>query len=153
MRGSAIIAIATLLLGACGASSSAPLNPAFARTWNGNLAADAGILGSEQAVPAEFVVTVVGNSASVAGICLDGSGSLDLGGSGNEAAFAGAYVCGPTPFLSCASVIATYTSSTAIIAIGPEDGFNLLAIGEISGCGKMDGLTTTLDALYPIASP
>ncbi|MGO9830703.1 MAG: hypothetical protein ACLPJH_11230 [Myxococcaceae bacterium] len=86
-----------------------------------------------------IVVTVSGNSASVAGVCPYGSGRLTSGtltaaGSGNSATWSGNLVCPAFGFPGggCPSLVFTYQNVT-----GTLDGTTLTVVytGTSAGCG------------------
>lgn len=89
-----------------------------------------------------LVIAVSGNNATVANVCLDGSGSLEVSGAGDSVTWAGTLVCPAVPFTNCAAVTLTYSSAT--ITLGSNDVLTVVATGHASGCGTTLGVTSTL---------
>jgi hypothetical protein len=142
-----LLAVAvSVFLSACGGSTS-PLSAAFAGTWTTNLSVSGGTLGSEQGVAGELDITVSGSSATVAKVCLDGTGSLSFTGSGDSASYSGLYACGPATLGSCASAVVSYASGTASVVVGSPDTLTIDLTGNVSGCGQSSALTAAFTGL------
>jgi len=95
MRRALILSLA-LVMGACGGSDepAASLNPAFSKTWTGTTTVTIpGV--APITYQGQLVIAVSGGNATVTRVCLDGSGTLTMSGSGNSASWTGTLVCAP----------------------------------------------------------
>lgn len=117
----------------------APLDTAFAGTWTGTTSM-AFTGGGSTSYTGKLVITVSGNTATVAKICPDGSQSAQASGSGDSASWSGNIVCPPVSFTNCASVTLTFQSATTTLNAG---NLTLIATGSGSGCGSSVPLTVT----------
>src|SRR5207237_87701 len=108
--------IAIALACACGGSSggSPNLDPAFSGTWTGPATLVVSGQGS-QSYTARIVIAVSGQTATVADVCLDGSGSITAQGSGETASWQGSLTCPPVAFSNCSSVTEVFQSATTTL--------------------------------------
>ena len=112
-----IVVIAPLLF-ACGNSSSPPLDLALNKTWIGtsNYTISGASAGSFNG---GLVIAVNGDSALVSNVCIGGSGSLTVTGSGDTASFSGTFNCPAYPLFGCSpQVVISYTSATLTLTTG-----------------------------------
>jgi hypothetical protein len=139
--------LAALTVAACGGSSTPPatLNPAFAKTWSGTATILLPAVGNTADAPVwtgQVVVTVSGASASVLGLCGDGTGAITLTGSENSGTWTGSLSCpGFLSFCSATSsgqLVTTLTSATGTLGSTP---LNLVILG--SGTATCGGVSTT----------
>ncbi len=135
--------VAVLALAACGGSDTpaVSLNPAFAGTWDGTTTVT--IPGAAPITyQGQLVISLSGATASVSRVCLDGSGSLTMTGSGNAASWAGSLVCAPVA-VTCSGVAGTLNITlTAAAGALSNDTTTLTAQG--SGTATACGSATTI---------
>jgi hypothetical protein len=147
--------LGALMASACGGSTppSASFNSAFAKTWNGGatiLLPDVGSTPNAPGWTGQVVVTVSGASASVSGLCWDGTGAITLTGSGNSGTWTGSMSC--PGFLSycgpgnnTGQLITTLTSATVTLqSTGGPLGLSIQGAGTAT-CG---GVSTTFDLFW-----
>jgi hypothetical protein len=145
-----ILLCAVVLLFACN-STNAPgldsgtgngsLSSGFAGTWGGPIQTDFSVGGGFE-VGTALYITVSGETASISGVCPDGSGNLPVGGSGTSAVFSGSVTCPSVAISGCDGVVVTYTQANLAL-IGPAS-LKLIATGSAAGCG----LTGTVDSTF-----
>ena len=132
-----ILALSIAAASACGGSSGGNLDPALGGTWNGNATLTLQG-GSPQTFPGDLSLTVSGQDATMNGVCLDGSNSVTMHGSGKSASWQGTLACPPVQFTGCAVVTMTFQSASVSL-----NGTTLTAqgAGSASGCGTTLGFT------------
>ena len=137
--------VALVVVAACGGQSD-PLNTAFAGTWNGTEATSL-TGGGVFTGTGQIVITVSGNTAQIATICPDGSGSVAAQGTGNSFEWDGNVVCpGDAAFGGCAAVAFSYQKITATLS---SDGvLSMVVIGSGTGCGSTYATTATFTATH-----
>jgi hypothetical protein len=125
---------------------STPLDYGFAGHWfdSTTWASTGGAGGSYKG---DLIIAVSGNTATVAQICLDGTGSVDATGAGDSAAWSGRFACPVIQLSNCGSVVITYTDAMATLTIGTPDSLTFVARGTAAGCSKSDALTVTWVAI------
>jgi hypothetical protein len=135
-----ILAFLMAAAAACGGSSGGPLDPAMGGTWSGTATLTLQG-GSPQTFPGDLTLTVSGQDATMASVCLDGSGSVTMHGSGESASWQGSLVCPPVVFTGCSAVTLTFQSVNVAL-----NGSTLTAqgAGSASGCGTTLGFTLGL---------
>jgi hypothetical protein len=148
-------ALFALLLGCAAnpqASSERPLEAGFAGDWTGtaSFATSSGRGAVDASVPVH--VRVVGNTASVTGICpsslRQGVASaraaepfLDAAGAGAAAAWSGTLACPVVELFGCDAVRPTYRNAT--LTLGTTATLTAVAFGEADGCGTSARLLFT----------
>lgn len=140
-----IAILAVLGLSACGgpdesSGGSAPLNPAFSGLWTGTSTVSFTGL-SPVSYSAVLNVAVAGQTATVALICPDGSGSVSATGSGDVAGWTGTLVCPAVAFGGCAAVTFVYQSATA--TLNANGSLTVVASGYGTGCSATRNGTNT----------
>ena len=129
-----VLAFLIAATAACGGSSGGNLDAAMGGTWSGT--ATLTLQGaSPQTFAGDLTLTVSGQDATMASVCLDGSGSVTMHGSGRSASWQGSLVCPPVQFTSCSAVTMTFQSVNVTL-----NGSTLTA----QGAGSASGCTTTL---------
>jgi hypothetical protein len=125
---------------ACGGSSGGNLDPALGGTWSGTATLTLQG-GSPQMFPGDLTLTVSGQDATMAGVCLDGSGPVTMHGSGEAASWQGNLICPAVQFTGCSAVTLTFQSVNVAL-----NGSTLTAqsAGSASGCGTTLGFTLGL---------
>lgn len=108
------------------------VSPAFRNTWYGTAEARYG--DARISYPAQLSIDVSGTDATIAGVCLDGSGSLVASGSLEAVNWSGTLACAPAAFGTCEAVTVTYDSLDAELN---HRGVFVRASGRATGC---DGL-------------
>ena len=135
-----MVAIALACGGGGGSSSSQDLDPAFSGSWTGP--ATLSISGeTPQNYTARLVIAVSGQNATFSDVCLDGSGSLTIHGSGRSATWTGNYACPPVAFTNCSAVTATFTSASVVLN---GSALSAQGSGTASGCGQSKAFTITM---------
>ena len=139
---------------ACGSSSvpdAGRLSAGFAGTWGGSAVAVFSVSGSRTGsltYDAALVVATSGTTASITGLCPDGTGSLAVTGSGTSGSSSGVSLSGalgcPAFVLANCSMV-TFTYQRADMALTGPTTLNVTATGSARGCGNMVDLTTTFD--------
>jgi hypothetical protein len=142
---------------ACGSSSvpdagsNLPLSAEFAGTWGGPAVAVFSVSGSRTGsftYDAALVVATSGTTASITGVCPDGTGSRAVTGSGTSASSSGVFLpgtlgCPAIVIANCPTVLFTYLRADMTLT-GPTT-LNVTATGSARGCGNMVDVTTTFD--------
>lgn len=127
MRLGKLSAALFVLAAACGGSSA--LDPALNGTWTGPTTFT--VTGNApQTGTGSLKVAVSGQNAVLSEICLDGTGSVTMPGSGNSASWTGSFDCPPVQFTNCAAVILTFKSATISL-----NNATLTAQGSGTGAG------------------
>jgi hypothetical protein len=149
-----LLAVGCLCLCACGSGeppSGFPLAPGFAGTWGGRVEANLGVDGTSFNYPygTALVITVTGNAASISGVCLDGTGAVQLTGTEAAASAPSSFSCGPTEFDGCSSTVFTY--ETLSVTLTSASTLSLKGSGTAKGGDTSYVLATTLDAV--LAAP
>jgi hypothetical protein len=141
--------LAAAVLCACGSSGNQnnadagpPLSNGFAGTWGGTLQTTFGAGGGIDATTAMFV-TVSGNTASVSGVCPDGSGSQSFVGSGATASSPGAVTCPAIPVGDCQSV--TFAFGDSDLALLDATHLELTVSGRATGCSVTNSFITKFE--------
>jgi hypothetical protein len=102
MKRNPFIFVVAIALACGGSSNSQDLDPAFSGQWTGP--ATLTISGeTPQSYTARLVIAVSGQNATFSDVCLDGSGSLTIQGSGRSATWSGNYACPPVQFTNCSA--------------------------------------------------
>jgi hypothetical protein len=152
--------LAVLSVCACG-SSTAPIDPNMAGSWVGTttIAITTANSGQGQAtsaqLPENVVVTVSGNTAEVAGVCPDASGSVSASGAIGSCSWSAAFSCPAISTEGCSAVSSTYTSGTVGCAMMMNGGgmdvptLTVNASGTAAGCGVTH--TSTLSSSGTLA--
>ena len=142
--------LAALIVSACGGSTTPPaaLNPAFAKTWSANatiILPAVGNTANAPTYPAQIAVAVTGATATVSGLCGDGTGNITLTGSGSSGTWTGSMSC-PVGMVVCGTspgqLVTTLTSAT-----GTVGGTPLEFIINGSGTAICGGVPTTFTIL------
>jgi hypothetical protein len=149
-----LVASAATAICACGSSHATPpppLSDGFFGTWGGSTVAlfpPAG--GDNLVVDSPVVVTVSGNTASISGICLDGSSAMTVTGSGTSASFSGSLTC-PTALqlFGCPSFIYRYTQ--AAVSLTSATSLSIVTRGLAEGCGMTEDFSTTFTGVLAAA--
>lgn len=127
-------------LAACGGSSGSNLDPALGGTWTG-----IGTLtlsgGSPQQFDATLTLAVSGQDLTMQRVCLDGSGSVTLHGSGDSASWQGSFPCPPIAFTNCSAVTLTFQSTSVSLSGGT---LSANGAGTAAGCGASTGFTVAM---------
>ena len=131
------VGVATVLA-ACGGGILG-LDPAFSGTWVGPVVISAP---GQQSVnyTGGIVVAVAGSTATVAGLCLNGGGTVTFQGSGDSASWSGALAWSPFSTTSCASVAQVLTHLQATLNGTMLSG---QGTGTLTGCGLSFAVTFT----------
>jgi len=130
------------LVVACGGSNSggSDLDPGFSGSWTGP--ATLSISGeTPQNYTARLVIAVSGQNATFSDVCLDGSGSMTIHGSGRSATWSGNYACPPVQFTNCSAVTMTFQSASIVLN---GNALSAQGSGTASGCGQSKAFTITM---------
>jgi len=159
-----LLACVFLALGAaCGASLATdggplpPLSVQLAGTWGGTANAVFSLRGSNTGAhpfDTAVFVTVSGTTATLTGLCPDGTGVLTVTGSGTTASGSSVppfstWQCPAIVIADCQAVVFTY-QTVEMTLTGPTR-LRVTATGLASGCGSTYGLATTFDGVLAAA--
>lgn len=127
-----VFVVLILALAACGGDPpDPPLNSNLSGTWTG--ASTIVIAGYQpMAGPGSLVMAVSGNTATLAGICMDGAGSYSITGAGDEAHWTGTYDCPPYVANACSSEVIEYSVADLKLT---GSSLTVTASGSFKGCG------------------
>ncbi len=134
-----------------------PLSVGLDGTWGGRAIALFGPSGAptgSYAYDTALLVTVSGTTASLSGVCPDGTGAVTVTGSGTTGSFSALFPsnnvqCPAIVIADCQTVVFAYRSVQATLT-GPSS-LTVTATGSASGCGTTVGVTTTLDGVLAAA--
>ena len=105
--------LGVLIFTGCGSGNgSEKLNPAFAGTWSGQMTLS---VGGRPGATHEWVATIslpTESTLQLSPVCIDGTGSITVGGSGNSVSWSGTLIC-PGLGEGCT---ATYSSAAATLS-------------------------------------
>jgi hypothetical protein len=143
-------AISTAAILVCACSSSSPLDPHFAGTWNGTLTVSLATIGSLAPIQSPFVVVVSGNTAT-SGNCT--GGTQHYTGSGDSMSSSDVVTCPAQAMTvagvwSCSSVLITYTKGKANLN---NNTVTLVVTGTAVGCGGTYGATLAFTGVQGLA--
>jgi hypothetical protein len=133
---SVLLAFCLFVLG-CG--QGRPLDAGFAGHWTGTTTAT---LDGDGPVSANgsLDIAITGDEATMAGICLDGSGLLQgMTGAYQSIRWQGSFACPVVAFSDCQSVTMTYTTGAADLEAVDE--MSAHVFGTAVGCGASRGFT------------
>ncbi len=142
------------VLCACGGAASPDggtaneLAAGFAGTWGGPMVTRFAI-GGELNLASVVYVTVSGGSASLSGVCPDGSGPMAVSGSGTSASFSGSLACPNVAISGCDDLNITY--SQALLSLVSATNLELTVTGVANGCGLTSEAVSTFSGTLAAA--
>lgn len=150
MRRFAFVLMAAFAAGCGGSSESAPpagpLNPAFAKTWVGDLVMTCTGIGSTTYPGGSVPITVSGQALTARLGCTDGSTFLVTAtGAANTATWTGSTSCPPSSAGTCTTWVFTRTSAT--FNYNSNATITVNGVGTLVGCGNTLDCTTLFNGL------
>jgi hypothetical protein len=140
MKRNPFIFMVAIALACGGSSNSQDLDPALNGQWTGP--ATLTISGeTPQSYTARLVIAVSGQNATFSDVCLDGSGSLSIHGSGSSASWQGSYACPPVAFTNCSAVTMTFTSASVVLN---GSALSAQGSGTATGCSQSKAFTIAM---------
>jgi hypothetical protein len=129
-------------------TGNGPLSAGLAGTWGGPVQTHFSV-GGDFGIAFVLYISVSGETASVSGVCPDGSGPMAVTGSATSASFSGSLTCPSVPVTGCDGVVITYTDANLAL-IGPT-ALKFIATGTAVGCGLTASVSSTFSGTLAAA--
>jgi hypothetical protein len=121
------VSVVAALLAACGGG----VDEGFIGLWRGTTTVSGA--GGTASIAGELLLSVEEDALRVSRLCFDGTGSIQVPGSGKRLSWTGDVAC-PLPSNSCATQVLRYSSAT--IALVSDTQLSVTASATVSGCGS-----------------